>query len=202
MSSRPKGYGLTRDLEDKMRAKYSEDQESEVAEWIKCRTGLEFTGSGQDDFRAFLLDGTVLCALINSFDLPGISCKPNDTSCIKLQAMKNIKEDENIGIFLSAAEKIGMKRIDMFQTVNIRDNTNMSQVLCTLQSLGMYAYNKGVTGPLIGTKMADENKRNFDEESQRAGRAQIGLQMGTNVLASQSGMTGYGQTRQIVSKTD
>ena len=29
--------------------------------------------------------------------------------------MKNMKESENIEMFLKAAEKIGMKRLDMFQ---------------------------------------------------------------------------------------
>lgn len=203
MASRPKGFGLTRELDDKMRAKYSIEDEREIVSWISARTGRQMSGEGQDDFRDFLLDGTVLCELINSFNLPGVECKANtNTAGIKLAAMRNMKESENIERFLKAAEKLGMKRLDMFQTVNIRDNTNMSQVLSTLYSLGSTAGSKGVSGPMIGTKYAEKNQREFDEATQRAGRSVIGLQMGTNQVASQRGMTGYGQGRQIVHDTN
>lgn len=53
----------------------------------------------------------------------------------------------------------------------------MSQVLSTLYSLGSLAASKGVSGPMIGTKYAAANKRDFDEETQRAGRNVIGLQV-------------------------
>ncbi|XP_039249227.2 transgelin-3-like [Styela clava] len=149
MSIRPDGFGLTAELDDKTKAKYSEDQESEVAEWIKNRTGHEFTGRGQDDFREFLLNGSVLCALINSFQVPGISCEPNDTSGIELLAMRDMKEEENIGMFLTAAKNFGVRQDDLFQTSNIRDNSNMAQVLRTLLILGRLAYSRGVSGPMI-----------------------------------------------------
>lgn len=48
MASRPKGFGLTRELDDKMRAKYSEDEEKEIAAWIHARTDRQMSGSGQD----------------------------------------------------------------------------------------------------------------------------------------------------------
>ena len=53
----------------------------------------------------------------------------------------------------------------------------MSQVLSTLFALGSVAGSKGVSGPMIGTKYAEENKRQFDESTQRAGRNVIGLQV-------------------------
>ena len=45
--------------------------------------------------------------------------------------------------------------------------------------------------------MADKNVREFDEETLQEGKLVIGLQMGSNMGASQSGMTPYGQGRQI-----
>ena len=45
--------------------------------------------------------------------------------------------------------------------------------------------------------MASENKRNFNEDTLKAGQSMIGLQYGTNKGASQAGMTPYGAGRQI-----
>lgn len=44
--------------------------------------------------------------------------------------------------------------------------------------------------------MADKNVRQFSEEQKKAGGAVIGLQMGSNKGANQSGMT-FGQTRHM-----
>ena len=41
------------------------------------------------------------------------------------------------------------------------------------------------------------NPREFDEDKLREGRNVIGLQMGTNQVASQAGMTPYGKGRQV-----
>ena len=56
---------------------------------------------------------------------------------------------------------------------------------------------KGWKGPVLGVKVASENKRNFDEDVMKAGQSMIGLQYGTNKGASQAGMTPYGASRQI-----
>lgn len=187
-----------------MRSKFQKDDAEEIISWISSRTNIPYPTNdyGQDAFRDWLLDGHVLCALINSFGLPGIACKPKDCTRIKLAAMRNAQEAENIEMFLKACEQIGMERLDMFQTVNIKDNTNMAQVLNTLMSLGSVAKSRGVSGPLVGVKMAEKNTRHFDEQTQREGRNIIGLQMGTNQGASQKGMTGYGQQRQINHQTN
>jgi len=44
--------------------------------------------------------------------------------------------------------------------------------------------------------MADKNVRNFTEEQMKSGGAVIGLQMGSNKGANQSGMN-FGQTRHM-----
>lgn len=51
---------------------------------------------------------------------------------------------------------------------------------------------------LIFGRQSQENRREFTEEQLAEGKSIIGLQMGTNAGASQSGMTGYGQPRQII----
>lgn len=63
--------------------------------------------------------------------------------------------------------------------------------MCTLQSAA-----KGLSVPGLGPKEATANAREFSEEQLKAGEHVIGLQMGTNKLASQSG-DHYGRPRQV-----
>lgn len=51
--------------------------------------------------------------------------------------------------------------------------------------------------PTLGPKEAEANKREFTQEQLDAGKGVIGLQMGSNKGASQSGSTPYGLGRQI-----
>lgn len=50
----------------------------------------------------------------------------------------------------------------------------------------------------VVNRQSQENKREFTEEQLAEGKSIIGLQMGTNTGASQSGMTAYGWPRQII----
>lgn len=54
----------------------------------------------------------------------------------------------------------------------------------------------GFTGAAYGAKISKENKREFTEEQIAEGKTTIGLQMGSNKGASQSGMN-IGKTRMI-----
>lgn len=47
-------------------------------------------------------------------------------------------------------------------------------------------------------RKAQENRRDFSDDQLKEGKNVIGLQMGSNRGASQSGMTGYGRPRQIM----
>ena len=59
--------------------------------------------------------------------------------------------------------------------------------------LSKQAQTSGYTGPVLGPKEADKNVREFTDDQLAAGKAVIGLQMGTNKCASQSGMSMGGQ---------
>lgn len=52
-------------------------------------------------------------------------------------------------------------------------------------------------GPWLGPKPSEENRREFSEDVLRAGQTVIGLQAGTNKLASQSGQS-FGASRKII----
>jgi hypothetical protein len=60
------------------------------------------------------------------------------------------------------------------------------------------AQKKQFSGPVLGVKVADENKRSFTAEQLAESNRIIGLQYGSNRGASQSGMTAFGHTRQIL----
>ncbi|XP_078484319.1 uncharacterized protein LOC100186381 [Ciona intestinalis] len=194
MANRPKGYGYSREVASKIDAKYSEEDELEVVAWVSSLVQSSPEKEGKEAFHAWLQDGQVLCQLMNVLQ-NGI-CKPNQHYTGAMQAMKRNKEMENIGMFLSAAAKYGVKSEDQFQTVDLYEGGNLGQVQSTLYKLSSVAKKNGM-GDGIGVKIADENKRNFDEQKTREGRNIIGLQMGTNQVASQSGMTAYGLGRQL-----
>ena len=46
------------------------------------------------------------------------------------------KQMENINIFLSTCEKYGVAKTDLFQTVDLYENQNLWQVVCTIHALG------------------------------------------------------------------
>jgi len=196
MASRPQGYGLTKELQDKTRAAYSEKDEQEIANWFSALGLQKFTGSGHDDFQEYLKDGMVLCNLANKLE-PGAIGKINDVPAVKMAVFKASKSNENIGKFLSWAERYGVPASNTFQTVDLFEGTNLAAVQRAMFNLGGVAMKKGFS-PAIGVKVADENKRRFSEAQLKAGQNIVGLQMGSNKGASQAGMTGYGTGRQII----
>ena len=61
----------------------------------------------------------------------------------------------------------------------------------------LQAQKNSYDGPMLGVKEADSNPRNFSEEKMKAGATVIGLQAGTNKVASQAGMN-FGKSRSII----
>ena len=71
------------------------------------------------------------------------------------------------------------------------------QVVGTLYACSTVVTSKhGYEGMCIGTKMADENVREFDDETLAAGKSVLGGQMGYTGGDSQSGMS-MGKTRKV-----
>ena len=60
------------------------------------------------------------------------------------------------------------------------------------------AQKNGFEGPEFGPKFSENNPREFSEEVLQEGNKVIGLQMGSNLGASQAGMTPAGLPRQIL----
>ncbi|KAK4876728.1 hypothetical protein RN001_009234 [Aquatica leii] len=179
--------GFAAEAQRKINAKYSDELAQESLEWVKEILGDDINVAGDmDNFYEVLKDGQVLCRMVNTIK-PGIVKKVNQSS----MAFKCM---ENINAFLEAAKELGVPAQETFQTVDLWERQNLNSVVICLQSLGRKAGNYGK--PTIGPKEADKNERHFSEEKLRAGQTIIGLQMGSNKGATQSGIN-MGNTRHM-----
>ncbi|GAB1604636.1 calponin-1-like [Argonauta hians] len=194
MANRPRGFGLTADITRKMKSKYDLQLEQQARLWIEDviqeRLGEDSNETlGEAKFHAVLKDGVILCKLMNQLSPNTIrKINPNKSAFCMM---------ENIANFLKAAENYGVLKNDLFQTVDLYDNTNMLQVVNTLHALGRKARQNGFQGSCLGPKEAEKNQRKFTEEQLAAGNNIISLQMGSNKGASQAGMN-FGKSRSIV----
>jgi len=189
-------YGLSRECQMKSQAKFSLERAREAVDWVERVLGepLDYPSEhglrDQHDFGAVLKDGTVLCKLINLLH-PGAVKKVNTMSA-------PFKQRENIELFLKGCVTYGLKPQDLFQVNDLFENKNLYMVVDCICGLGGMAQKKGFDGPALGVKVADENKRHFNQDVLRKGEQVIGLQYGSNQGASQAGMTAYGAGRQIL----
>uniref|UniRef100_A0A4W5M760 Transgelin n=1 Tax=Hucho hucho TaxID=62062 RepID=A0A4W5M760_9TELE len=136
----------------------------------------------------------VLSELINSLHKDNKPIKKIASSSMAFKQMEQISQ------FLTAAESYGVIKTDMFQTVDLWEGKDLAAVQRTLMSLGSVAVTKDDANyrgdPNWFFKKAQENRREFTDDQLKAGKGVIGLQMGSNKGASQTGMS-YGATRQI-----
>lgn len=194
MASRPKGYGYSAEMSDKIDSKWNKDLANEGFDWIrKClphENGIPRRVNSAEDVKNALKDGVILCKLANTI-------KPGSVKKINTQKMP-FMQMENIGKFLTACEHIGCEKTDLFQTVDLFEGSNIPSVIAAIHSLGRKARKQpGFKGPTLGPKEAAQNKREFTQEQLRAGNSVIGLQMGSNKGASQAGQN-FGKTRSIL----
>ncbi|KAI4880066.1 hypothetical protein NFI96_013373 [Prochilodus magdalenae] len=199
MANRGPSYGMSREVQEKIDQKYDQELEARLVDWIvaQCGGGLERPEPGKQNFQSWLIDGTILCRLINSL-------YPSGMEPIKKipETKMAFKQMEKISQFLEAVEAYGVVRGDIFQTVDLWEGKDMAAVQRTLMALGSEALTKD-DGHYHGNKdwfrrKSKGHRREFSEEQLRQGRTLIGMQMGSHRGASQAGMTGYGTPRQIM----
>ncbi|XP_026081712.1 transgelin-like [Carassius auratus] len=197
MANKGPSYGMSRQVQDKIEQKYDPELEVRLVEWIgtQCGSGVGKPEAGKLGFQAWLKDGCVLCELINTLS------KDKPVKKIQSSSMA-FKQMEQISQFLSAAERYGVAKTDMFQTVDLWEGKDLAAVQRTLTALGSIAVTKDEGffrgDPSWFFKTAQENRRDFSDDQLKEGKNVIGLQMGSNKGATQSGMTGYGRPRQIL----
>uniref|UniRef100_A0A670KK59 Calponin-1 n=1 Tax=Podarcis muralis TaxID=64176 RepID=A0A670KK59_PODMU len=160
-------------------------QRANRAEGSTCATCLRHTSSGAQPMACQLKSRI---SLINKLQ-PGSVRKVNEST-------QNWHQLENIGNFIRAISKYGVRPHDIFEANDLFENTNYTQVQSTLIALASMAKTKGIKVNM-GVKYAEKHQRKFLPEKLKEGRNIIGLQMGTNKFASQQGMTAYGTRRHL-----
>ncbi|XP_054721444.1 muscle-specific protein 20-like isoform X2 [Uloborus diversus] len=186
MANRGTDRGISVQVQGKLAGKRDPQLEAELLQWIEQIMGQKLPPGPFDEV---LRDGTILCNLMNKL-MPGCIQKINTSG-------GQFKMMENINRFQEAAKKWGVPEIDVFQTVDLWERRNISQVAQCLMALGRACYtHPEYTGPCLGPKPSEENKRQFTEEQLRASEGIINLQYGTNKGANQSGQN-FGNTRHM-----
>ncbi|CDS36137.1 calponin homolog [Echinococcus multilocularis] len=176
----------------RLNSRYDANAEQEVVQWISQIVG-ETVPLGRENVQRSLKDGKILVRLIDAVyertsHLPPAAqsvrrpLKPNTMSA-------PFKQMENIQIFLDATEAYGVPKTSLFQTVDLYESRNMSQVINTLMQLGTECQRNGFQGPTCGPRPTNKQYRQWTEQQLRASEGMVCLQSGTNKFASQKGMT-------------
>jgi len=172
---------LQREVQAKMFGKRDPEQEAEALQWISAVLGETFPENMH--YEDILRDGQVLCRLMNKLS-PGSIKKINSGG-------GQFKLMENITNFNTAIGNYGVPVLDRFQTADLWERKDINQVTGTIFALGRTTYKHPEwPGPWLGPKPAEENKREFSEETLAAAKTHIGLQAGSNKGANQSGEIG------------
>ncbi|XP_046344794.1 calponin-2-like [Haliotis rufescens] len=195
MAYRGPSYGLSLDCQKKTREKFDLDKAKEAISWIEKVTGRTLQPASGDfrnerDVAAVLKDGVALCELMNKI-------QPKSIPKIH-KSMAPFQQMENLDMFTAACSRYGMNNLDIFQTGDLYEVKAMYTVVNCLHALGSLARKNGFEYSQFGVKLADKNERNFTEDQIAESNRVIGLQYGSNKVASQAGMTPYGQARQIL----
>merc|ERR1711916_191592 len=112
--------GLDSDLREKMAARYSDEDEALVRQWIEDVLG-ETLEAGCDNMMEQLKSGVILCNLMNAL-VPGSISKIN-------KGKLAFHQIDNIGKFLTAASEAGLPSHDTFTTPELFESKMRSAVL-------------------------------------------------------------------------
>jgi len=178
MNKHPDDYvfGLDKDVQDKMRAKFDPERQDACQAWIEEVTGEEM---GEDSFQEWLKSGVVLCKLINKI-------KKKSVRKINKNKMA-FKQMENIQNYNNACKKIGMRDGDCFVSQDLYEGDNLVAVIDQIYALGALSRKvDGFEGPFFGVKFADENKREFTEEQLQAAKKIVPLQNAGSIQVEKS----------------
>merc|ERR1712071_214194 len=165
----------------------NKEQEKEILDWIEAVLGEKLPAGAYEDV---LRDGIVLCRMMNKIAAGSVNKIQTSGGSFKLM--------ENIQRFQASLKKYGVPEEEIFQTADLYERRNIPQVTLCINALARLTQkHPEYTGPRLGPKMADGNKREFTEEQLRAIEGHVGLQAGYNKGASQAGVGSFGNTRHM-----
>lgn len=192
MENRATKSGIARDVQQKIAGKYDKEAAATAMAWVARVTGENIDTSGDAD-KVFedLKDGYVLVKLANTI-------KPGSISANKMKRFKMpFQQMELINMFNEAMKRIGVRESCCFATADLFEKQNMTQVITCLESTARACLSDSIPVEGYGPKESEANVRNFTEEQLAQGKNIIGLQMGSNKGATQSGQN-FGKGRMIV----
>merc|ERR1719464_1126011 len=166
-----KDIAKVKDLDD--------SQVAEVKEWTE--TGETFT-----DFFDDIRDGVELCKLLNKI-------KPNLIAAKKFKKSKIVfVARTNIQLFIEGCKKLGIPETDCFETRDLFDQQNLSNVVQTLYAVSAISRKHNFKGPFIGKKYADANKRNFSAEVLAKSKSAVPMMAKGGIAHKTNDMDGIG----------
>ncbi|KAF5403811.1 Transgelin [Paragonimus heterotremus] len=199
MATRVQDYGMDVAISRKLNSRYDPDAERQVIGWINQLTGQPIP-PGRENVQRTLKNGQILVNLISTIYDRTANLSPRAQMIRRpikpTTGNAPFKQMENIQKFLDCSEAYGVPKECLFQTVDLYESRNMAQVLSTLLQLGTECQRNNFQGPVCGPKPTYSNRRQWTEDQLRSGEGIIGLQAGTNKLASQKGMS-FGAQRHI-----
>eukprot|EP00698_Gefionella_okellyi_P022067 TRINITY_DN7262_c0_g1_i1.p1 TRINITY_DN7262_c0_g1~~TRINITY_DN7262_c0_g1_i1.p1 ORF type:complete len:151 (-),score=28.73 TRINITY_DN7262_c0_g1_i1:53-505(-) len=140
MSERAEKLGYDAELEKKRLEKYDPKQEADARAWIEEVTGKKIEGS----FAEGLKSGALLCEVINKIK-PGTIKKINTMKAPFMMM-------ENIDSYIKACRALGVAQYELFMTVDLYEQQNMSAVLLNIFALSRAAQKGGFQGPHLAMK--------------------------------------------------
>jgi len=130
MANHGPSYGLDADIKKKNDDKVDNDLLQKATKYVEFWSGKTIT-----DFHEDLKSGVVICEALNNIGktYPHAYGGPpiRDINTGKLA----FKQMENIGNFLTGCEKLGLKRTDLFMTVDLYEAKNIHLVVDTFIQL-------------------------------------------------------------------
>ncbi|CAL8100385.1 unnamed protein product [Calicophoron daubneyi] len=208
--------GFAREVQQKLAEKFNQEEAAKTLRWIRLlpkpadtpEAYLEAVEKIPEDIKTvdcdayagYLSNGLVLGYLVACLD-PDFVQKLKTVKTWQVSdkpAFETSRQRDRIGSFLKFTAAYGVDPAFQFQTDQLYESTNLTQVVVCLSQLGVEAQTKpDFKGPQdYWMHKHKENKRQFTEEQLRSGEKVIGLQMGTAAGANASGIS-FGAHRHI-----
>jgi hypothetical protein len=140
---------LNADVETAKEFKYNPETERKVRAWVEAVLKAPLP---DDDFHLALKSGVVLCRLFGALhpEQPKLD-KIYDGKVAYLQM-------QNISLYIKSCESVGMRKIDLFDTIDLFDKKNMNAVLNHLITMASRcAKRPGYSGPALEDVKGDRS---------------------------------------------
>jgi len=121
-----------------IQGKRDSKKEQSLTNWI-CQVSGSKPPAKDVDFGDWLKDGQVLCNLLNKL-FPKLAIRTNTKGEYALR--------ENVSVFLTACQHIGLREEDCFAVNDLWEQKNLAQVVSTLYSIADLAHTVDPRVPL------------------------------------------------------